>query len=188
MFADIAADTAKQMPTVVALPGALPPDLARSDAEDFAAYIKWQRQFARESWDWHLFSTKLLMGAVLIIVMAGLFFTYLQFSHGGSAPTPTLPAKAPASAPATVVESAEGVAIADESVVLPVTTIKLNAAGFEMTSQVIGLLVLGLSLAFFYFYVKVVYPMQEVELQRQANTAAAAPATPSPSTAEKPPP
>jgi hypothetical protein len=187
MFAAIAADTAKQLPTVVALPGTLPPDLARSDAEDFAAYVKWQRQFARESWDWHLFSTKLLMGAVLIIVLAGLFFTYLQFSHGGSAPTPRLPAKTPASPPASVVESVEDVAIAGEPVARTLTTIKLNAAGLEMTSQVIGLLVLGLSLAFFYFYVKIVYPMQEVELQRQANTAAAA-ATPSPSPGEKPPP
>jgi hypothetical protein len=45
-------------------------------------------------------------------------------------------------------------------------TLKFNADGLEIKSQVIGLLVLALSLAFFYLYILYVYPMQTEELTR----------------------
>lgn len=178
IFADIAAEAARQVPNSPAREAVgLPADLVRADFEDQAAYLVWQREFARESWRWHLFSTKLLLGAVLVIVGAGLYFTYLQFSREVHASLTEPTGKA----------GEAGSAVAGSDPVKPRvpapssgTTLKLTIEGFEMTSQVIGLLVLAFSLAFFYFYVKIVYPMQEVELQRQANTVEASGAAPAP--------
>lgn len=135
----------------------VPPDVAAADLKDLAAHIAWQRQFAKDSWSWHLFSTKMLMFVVLSIVAFGLLITYIQFTRDGRS---ARRGKAASPLPAPVA-----------------STLKLSAAGVEITSQVIGLLVLGFSLAFFYLYVKVVYPIQEVELQREAKSAAAAPLT-----------
>jgi hypothetical protein len=41
--------------------------------------------------------------------------------------------------------------------------IKLSAAGLEMSSPVIGLLILAISLGFFYLYLSQVYPITEVK-------------------------
>lgn len=135
------------------------------DLKDQGAYAKWLRQFARESWEWHLLSTKLLMAVVLGIVVFGLYVTYLQFTRelrkvrirvrtgppatGQDGNTPPPPA-----------EPVDPVA----------SKLKIGPEGLEVTSQVIGLLVLAFSLAFFYLYVKEVYPMQEVELQKNAQS------------------
>jgi hypothetical protein len=53
------------------------------------------------------------------------------------------------------------------------STIKIGPAGLEMTSQIIGLLVLTLSVAFFYFYVKEVYPMREIEREKATTSVSA---------------
>ncbi|KAF1721703.1 hypothetical protein [Pseudoxanthomonas wuyuanensis] len=160
-FAQIANEIERETPA-----GSIPPQLLLQDREDHAAYLRWQREFSRQSWEWHLRSTKLLMYVVLVIVFFGLFITYLQFTHdrrmtkrlrkavgGAGAELDELPA-----------DNDPPDKAADSS------TLKLGPAGLEITSQVIGLLVLGFSLAFFYFYVKDVYPMQELELKQQAKT------------------
>lgn len=43
----------------------------------------------------------------------------------------------------------------------PVTSLKLSAGGLELSSQVIGLIVLSLSFGFFYLYVKEIHSMVE---------------------------
>jgi hypothetical protein len=147
---------------------ALPSELVNADVKSYADHLKWQRQFARESWEWHLFSTKLLMYVVLTIVACGLWFTHLQFTKElkaeKAAPRRAVRPVAPAEPP-------NGSPAAPEPGQRPNTTLKAGPAGIEITSQVIGLLVLGFSLAFFYLYVKEVYPMQEAELHKQADTA-----------------
>lgn len=159
-FAQIAGELERETPAAP-----LPPQFMLKDHEDHAAHLRWQREFSRQSWEWHLHSTKLLMYVVLAIVFFGLFVTYLQFTYdrrprksvqkNGAADTKL-------EAPPTSQELTDGT---------PVTsTLKLGPAGLEITSQVIGLLALGFSLAFFYFYVKDVYPMQDLELKQQATS------------------
>lgn len=150
----------------------LPPELVAQDLKSYAEHLHWQRQFARDSWEWHLFSTRMLMFVVLAIVACGLWFTYLQFTKELKTVRTRTPAKPPPEA---------APAEADPQAV-KVTTMKFGPGGVEITSQVIGLLVLAFSLAFFYLYVKEVYPMQEANLQQQASSAnATAPvSTPAP--------
>lgn len=141
-------------------PAILPQEAANRLSERYVSHLAWQFDFAQRSWNWHFYSTILLFFIVLLIVGFGLRITYLQFQRdygsrpveggGASGPTPPSPAGAATS------------------------TMKLSTAGLELSSQIIGLFVLGFSLAFFYLYVKEVYPIQVLNLnQSNPQTAAA---------------
>ena len=153
---DIAATAAKYgpSPSESAVSGAVEvsPTLLAKDQEDYARYVQWQRAYARRGWEWHLFSTQFLFAMVMAIVIFGLWLTHMQFqrdymAHDGAPSPEQIPTPAPAP-----------------------STLKLGPAGLELTSQVVGLLVLAISVAFFYFYVKEVYPMREVERDTAALT------------------
>jgi hypothetical protein len=162
-FATIAAESEKAASAPRTLSTALSPEQVKADLDDYAEYVRWQRQFAKQSWDWHLFSTKLLMFVVLGIVGFGLIITYLQFSRDGQQHLRPTKRQRPTSTTDGTPQAEAG----EEAQ----SKLRLTFEGIEITSQVIGLLVLGFSLAFFYLYVKVVYPMQEVELQKNAQSA-----------------
>lgn len=163
-FAKIAEEVERETPAV-----SMPPDLLLQDREDHAKYLRWQREFSRQSWEWHLHSTKLLMYVVLVIVFFGLFITYLQFTHERRTMKRVEAAAGSAGAELDEIPADQD----PPGKAGDASTLKLGPAGLEITSQVIGLLVLGFSLAFFYFYVKDVYPMQELELKRQAKAVSA---------------
>jgi hypothetical protein len=120
---------------------------------------KWKQEFEQQSYVWHLLSSKIIFCLVIAIVIFGLFITYLQFSrdYRDWAPAHHAPPPPPPAAPL-----AEGQAAAEAVMPpRPVTSLKLSAGGLELSSQVIGLIVLGLSFAFFYLYVKEIHPMVE---------------------------
>lgn len=146
--------------------GTVPPEELKADLQDYARHLRWQREFARDSWNWHLGSTKLLMAVVLAIVAFGLFITYIQFTRDTTALT-----RAGAKRLVKAKNEKKGEEGTDDENDAR-STLKIGLDGLEITSQVIGLLVLALSLAFFYLYIKDVYPMQEVELQKEAKLAA----------------
>lgn len=143
-------------------------ELAEADLKSYAQYLKWQRTFAIDSWEWHLLSTRILMAVVLAIVACGLWFTYLQFTKElkPAALVPPAPPPPPPAGQADPVNLPPGQPGNGGG-----STFKAGPAGIEITSQVVGLLVLAFSLAFFYLYVKEVYPMQEGELRKQAEAA-----------------
>jgi hypothetical protein len=121
---------------------------------------QWKEEFAQQSYAWHLFSSKLIFCLVIAIVIFGLFVTYIQFNrdyrdwapaHHVISPAPTVPSTLP-----------EGQAVTETvTSSRPVTSLKLSAGGLELSSQVIGLIVLALSFGFFYLYVKEIHPMVE---------------------------
>ena len=53
----------------------MPPALVEQDRKDQAAHIRWQRDYERRGWEWHLFSTQLLFCIVMGIVAFGLWIT-----------------------------------------------------------------------------------------------------------------
>jgi hypothetical protein len=125
---------------------------------------KWTEQFIQRSYEWHLFSTRLIFFLVIAIVIFGLYITYLQFNRDYHDWTPAhrpiiLPAADKTPPDAEVLPSR------------PVSSIKVGAGGLELSSQVIGLIVLALSFGFFYLYVKEVYPMVEAVSHAGLSTA-----------------
>ncbi len=131
---------------------------------------KWKEEFSERSYNWHLFSAQLLFFLVFGIVLFGLYVTYLQFNrdyrdwshHPGVPGTPA--ASASAEGPATEVLPPR-----------PVSSLKLSAGGLELSSQVIGLIVLALSFGFFYLYVREIHPMVEVHADVVPRMPSAAP-------------
>lgn len=81
---------------------------------------------------WQHTSTIIIFAMVMLIVFAGLYFSWMQFR------TVTNP---------------------DD---MKVSSIELGAAGIKVTSPVLGVIILALSLAFFYLYLVHVYPVTEV--------------------------
>lgn len=148
----------------------LPPDAAKRINERYIRHLEWQFEFAQHSWNWHFYSTILLFFIVLLIVAFGLWITYLQFQKD-DAPQPD---GAGASSSAQSGPSTQGEPEQKKASDSNKTTMKLSAAGLELSSQIIGLFVLGFSLAFFYLYVKEVYPIQVLNLN-QTNPQASAP-------------
>lgn len=179
-FARIADDIKKGSPSAPTTS-----QIILEDHEDYAKYVRWQREFSRQSWEWHLRSTKLLMYVVLAIVFFGLFITYLQFTQDRR-PKRKKPAATAGAGPGSgQLESTEDPETSEEVADTP-SKLKLGPEGLEITSQVIGLLVLCFSLAFFYLYVRNVYPIHEVDLKRQIESMPVAAPAPTASPAEKP--
>lgn len=176
-FAAIAKDAASS--AVPAGPGAaaLEPALVLKDQSDYLDYVLWQRDYFRRGWEWHLRSTQALFAIVLGIVGFGLWITWQQFKRdytgrrrvrratkaGDDEAVPPVPEPPPPSA----------------------GSIKVGPAGLELTSQIVGLLVLAMSLAFFYFYVKEVYPMREVARESAVQPPAPAAVAPKPASAPR---
>jgi hypothetical protein len=111
---------------------------------------QWAREFTRYSYWWHFLSTIVIFAMVIGIVAFGLRLTWLQFTRESRIRTRASDS-ARASAAGTGAES------------LPATpsTVKIGPAGIEITSQVIGLLILALSVGFFYLYARYIYPITE---------------------------
>jgi hypothetical protein len=119
---------------------------------------KWKAEFAERSYRWHLFSTKLIFFLVAAIVMFGLFITYVQFKRDYH---DWAPHQRHSSQSASSAGGADASAVADAAASPSGSSIKLGPGTLELSSQVIGLIVLALSLGFFYLYVKEIYPMVE---------------------------
>jgi hypothetical protein len=112
-------------------------------------YAMWQREHNRDAYSWQLTSTRIIFVMVILIVLFGLFLTWLQFTRDLRRRPPRAQAK---------VSDAETTSVTHPAGV--VSSLKISAAGVEVTSQIVGLLILAFSLGFFYLYVKEVYPMR----------------------------
>ena len=85
---------------------------------------------------WQLYSSKLIFWSVLLLVLAGIAFSGLQFYKS-------------------FVEKSSH---SNESV----TEFEASAKGIKVTSPVLGVIILVISLAFFYLYLVYVYPIREI--------------------------
>lgn len=95
-----------------------------------ADYGVWSYEHRRSTFSWQYISSIITFISVLVLMLAGLGFSYMQFKAAAQSGTST--------------------------------SIKLGRDGLEISSPVIGLLVLFLSLGFFYLYLTNVYPISEI--------------------------
>lgn len=85
---------------------------------------------------WQLLSSRIIFVMVILLVVAGVYFSWLQFRAA--------------------LKSGAGSGEAQE------TTFEASASGFKISSPVLGVIILAISLAFFYLYLVHVYPITEI--------------------------
>lgn len=90
---------------------------------------------AQKTFDWQYWSSKIIFWMVLLVVIAGLAFSglqfYLGFTLGGTRRS-------------------------------GVTTLEASLKGIKVSSSVLGVIILTISIVFFYLYLKFVYPITNV--------------------------
>jgi hypothetical protein len=97
------------------------------------AYNRWSFAHRSAAFTFQSFSTALLLTLTILIVLAGLAFSYLEFRRGRESST----------------------------------TIKFGATSIEVSSNIIGIVVLSISLAFAYIYFDKAYKISEVGSQSE---------------------
>jgi hypothetical protein len=105
-------------------------------ARDEYSVFAWQNR--RDAFAWQAWSTKVLFWVVIIVVLAGLYLSWMQFYFAHNAP---LKVDKPSND-----KPSNGV-----------NTVEVNTSGVKITSNVIGLIILTLSIVFFFLYLKFVY-------------------------------
>lgn len=91
----------------------------------------------RQVFKWQLLSAKMIFVTVIIIVMAGLYFAWVQFHIGMKSLV-----RGKSSENSEFSASLEG--------------------GIKISSPVLGVVILSISLAFFYLYLVYVYPIEDI--------------------------
>ncbi len=119
-----------------------------------AGYEHRQRVFR-----WQLLSSKIIFVIVTFLVLSGMAFAAVQFREG-------MRERATALASAAAAAGAGASAISVRPVALPTAEVTKIAAsaekGIEVSSPVLGVIILVISLAFFYLYLVYVYPISEL--------------------------
>lgn len=98
-------------------------------------YRQWSLNHRKKVLTWNHYSSVIIFFFVMTIMSLGLYFSYMQFRDSVGSQT--------------------------KSEIAP-STVKLGHGGIEISSSVIGLLVLMVSLAFFYLYLENVYPVRVI--------------------------
>lgn len=112
-----------------ALPSAVSPKVQ----EAFDNYTVHALDQRKDAFDWQMKASKWIFGLVIMLVLAGVVFSAIQFTVG-------LRRREPAT----------------------VDDLELSLQGLKVRSQFLGIVTLALSLAFFYLYLTTVYPIEEV--------------------------
>ena len=124
--------------------------LNKNVAEKQNEYQIFVYQNRMETFQWQMFTTKVIFFVVIFIVILGVFTSIVQFYH--SVPPSSLiqrikkpdpnDAETPATAP---------------------TELEVSLSGVKIKSQLIGVVIFAMSIVFFYLYVANVYPITEVK-------------------------
>jgi len=110
-------------------PAGVSPQLEKAIDE----YELWNLQHRAESFRWQFFASKIIFWMVILLVLAGVAFSAIQF----------------------------GVALRRRTDFSD-AEVALSAEGVKVRSQFLGVITLALSLGFFYLYLKTVYPIVEL--------------------------
>lgn len=128
-------------------PTAITPPLSFDKRLDSLQLVAWQNYYSYMShgykhrknvFVWQLLSSKIIFFVVIFLVLAGLYFAWLQFMH-------------------VINNRVGGKTVAEE------LQTELTASGKEIkvSSPVLGVILLLISLMFFFLYLKYVYPIIE---------------------------
>lgn len=149
----------------------------RQDAEEEAAriqnardraiiedYNEWALETVKKAYGWNHFTSRVIFWVVISMMTISLWLSYLQFLQEMEYRKHLINRTS---------KSDDNHEKKDERVEVSVTTLKLGGNGVEISSSLIGLLILGISFGFFLVYLTFVYPVtksQQLPLPKQLTT------------------
>jgi uncharacterized membrane protein len=125
-----------------------------------ADYQAWSLKHAEEAYEWQHVSTIIIFFVVILLMVAGVVFSWIQFRQGMH----YHPVQAIASTVSTIAQpaaSAPDSAQADSEVIekSSVTEFSASPQGIKVASSTLGVIILVISMCFFYMYLSYVYPI-----------------------------
>lgn len=100
--------------------------------------------------EWQLLSSKIIFVIVITLVAIGIYFSWLQFRVGMVAQERRQSK-----------EEKSGAEVEQETESDTRTTVRFSGKGIEVSSPVLGVIILAISLAFLYLYLVYVFPIEE---------------------------
>lgn len=94
--------------------------------------------------EWHAVASNIIFFVVIIIVLAGILFSGIQFYKS-------------------LIKQKSRARLSASSPVPEVQKISLSLKGIELSSSVLGVVILVISIAFFYLYLAIVYPINDLD-------------------------
>lgn len=138
--------------------------------EALRAYYEYQRsglEHRKHVFAWQLLSSRIIFFIVIVLVLAGVYFSGVQF-HSSLRAARAAEARAGEKAADLALRGteSEGSAAAKEpggrAAEYPVTQLEASLQGIRVSSPILGVIILALSFLFFYLYLKYVYPINEI--------------------------
>ncbi len=111
--------------------------------KDIKEYEEWRLNFIKKSYEWQFYSSIGIYFLVVFILFTGLYFSYLQFKNS-------------------IIKQNINNNNKDSKNTksLPETKLKLSQTGVEVSSSLIGVIILVFSVIFFYMYIEKIYPLK----------------------------
>jgi len=120
----------------------------------YSQYFTDNLNHRKQTFDWQLFSTKVIFLTVIIIVICGLIFSGIQF-YQSFKQTNYLHK----------LINSENIEKAEHIKGFDKTEIELSTSnGIKINSSIVGLIILSISIAFFYLYILYVYPINQINI------------------------
>lgn len=150
-----AGSPATAMPAPPAMPTGMDEQAKASYAKALQGYYDYVNRgylYRSRVFEWQLFSSHLIFGIVILLVLAGLAFAAVQFYVAMVSAMAERDRQARGTARSAGADAASGLA----------SELGISDKGITVKSSVLGVVILALSLAFFYLYLVYVYPIHEV--------------------------
>jgi hypothetical protein len=109
-------------------------------------YESWRIDYTKRLYEYQMYSSVVLLILSFLVLGCGLFFSYMQFQNRLKNINPKM-------------LSSNNPNGQEENNDENKTSLKISMAGIEISSSIIGLLILCVSLAFFYLYIANIYPI-----------------------------
>lgn len=119
-------------------------EMSPAVAKSNETYVVWRNDFERRTYESQLIQTRVIFVVVLVLVFAGLGFSWLQFRHAFYLNQ--------------AMKATEGTDTNPEKD-SPREEVTFGKEGVVIRSAYLGVIILGISMAFFFLYLKYVYPI-----------------------------
>jgi hypothetical protein len=121
----------------------------------FNEYLITGYEHRKRVFEWQLLSSRIIFLVVNLLVLVGVYFSWVQFTANQRRYLKTKTKQTPSN-------SMERISTEEAEEVQEITQIEASLQGIKVSSPVLGVVILVISFLFFYLYLRYVYPIHNV--------------------------